>query len=81
MPRQVTVKTNGQDIYRLSENLAVATEKIDTIKIDVNDIKTKLEREYVTQDQFDPVKKIVYGLVSLILVAVVGALIALVVIK
>lgn len=79
--RPATIKSNGQDIYALSEKLAVATEKIDTIKADVTDIKTRLEKEYVTQDQFAPVQKIVYGLVSLILVAVVTALITLVVKK
>jgi ABC-type phosphate transport system permease subunit len=44
-------------------------------------IKENLERDYVTQDQFEPIKKVVYGLVSIILVSVVMALIALVVIK
>lgn len=37
--------------------------------------------KYVTKDSFDPVKKIVYGLVGLILTAVAGAIISLAVIK
>lgn len=38
-----------------------------------------MRADMVTQDQFWPVKTIVYGLVGLILVAVVGALLVLVV--
>lgn len=49
------------------------------IRRDVAEIKKKLESNYVTQDQFKPVKAIVYGLVSLILTAVIVALLALVV--
>ena len=62
-------------------DIAVIKSNMLDIKEDVRDIKEKLEKNYVTQDQFEPVKKIVYGLVGLILVAVVGALIGLVIKK
>ena len=62
-------------------DIAVIKSNMLDIKEDVRDIKEKLEKNYVTQDQFEPVKKIVYGLVGLILVAVVGALIGLVITK
>ncbi len=52
---------------------------LDFIKKDIDEIKRKLDSNYVTKDQFEPVKKIVYGLVSLILIAVVGAIVALVI--
>ena len=39
----------------------------------------KVSSNYVSKEEFEPIKKIVYGLVGLILVAVVGALMALVV--
>jgi hypothetical protein len=58
-------------------SIAVIQTNILDIKEDVRDIKNKLEMDYVTKQEFDPVKKVVYGLVSLILVAVVGALITL----
>ena len=63
----------GQEIV----DIAVMAEQIQTMSKNVDEIKAKLENDYVTQDQFDPVKKIVYGLVGLILVTVVGALLAL----
>ena len=51
---------------------------LDHIKTDVAEIKRVLESKYVTQDQFTPVRNIVYGLVGLILTAVVVALVAVV---
>jgi len=51
------------------------------IKAEITEIKQKLDCQYVTQMEFKPVKTIVYGLVSLILTGVVGALLALVIVK
>ena len=47
----------------------------------VLEIKSKMETHYVTQNEFRPVKSIVYGLVGLILTSVVIALIAMVVVR
>jgi hypothetical protein len=62
-------------------DIAVINANISDIKDDVREIKQKLEIDYCTKAEFDPVKKVVYGLVGLILTAVVGSLIALVIIK
>ena len=59
----------------------VLLEKINNVQSDVKDIKVKLESKYVTQDQFEPIKKIVYGLVGLVLIAFAGGLINLVIQK
>jgi len=61
-----------------TENIDVIATKLDYIQRDIEEIKQKLEGEYVTQDEFDPVKKIVYGMVGVVLLAVIGALVALV---
>lgn len=45
---------------------------MDRIEGDIRGIKENLEKQYVTQDQFEPVKNIVYGMVTLILIAVAG---------
>lgn len=45
----------------------------------IEDINTKLDTKLVNQDQFTPVKQLVYGLVALILVAVVGAVLTIVI--
>lgn len=59
--------------------LAVISNDLTYIKEKMNAIDTKVSNNYVTKEEFEPIKKIVYGVVSLILVAVVGALVALVV--
>lgn len=52
---------------------AVINTDIGYIKKDIGEIKTMLENKYITRDQFTPVKMIAYGLVSLVLIAVVGS--------
>ena len=61
--------------------IATINSDIAYIKKDIADIKAKLENHYVTQDQFAPIAKIVYGMVSVILLTVLGAVIALVIIR
>ena len=63
---------------KIAIEIAVMSNRLGTIESDVRDIKSKLEADYVTQDQFEPVKRIVYGMVSVILLAVVGALVTLI---
>ena len=63
-----------------STKLAVIANDISYIKTEVQDIKQKLEADYITKQEFEPIKKIVYGIVSLILVAVGGAIIKLILI-
>lgn len=45
---------------------------------EVDKIQVQLEKDYVTQDQLEPIKKIVYGLVGTMLIAVVTALMAII---
>jgi len=53
--------------------------KLDYIQRDLVEIKVKLEKDYVTKDEFDPIKKVVYGLVSIMLVALIGSVLSLVI--
>lgn len=62
-----------------STKLAVLETNMVYIKEKLDDIDKKVSSGYVTKEEFEPIKKIVYGVVSLILVAVVGAIVALVV--
>lgn len=63
----------------IETQMAVIATKVEAIDRTVTDIKQKMENDYVTKEEFDPIKKIVYLTTSLILTSVVGALIALVV--
>lgn len=53
--------------------------KLGFIIKELDEIKAKLEKNYVTAEEFKPVKTIVYGMVSMGLIAILGALISLVV--
>jgi len=65
----------------LNTKLEVALSQIKTVKESVERIESKLERHYVTVEAFAPVRNIAFGLVAIILVAVVGSLVALIVQK
>lgn len=67
------------NLNEIITKMAVMANDIEYIKKSLTKIDTKLEGEYVTKTEFDPVKRIVYGLVAIVLTAVVGALVALVV--
>lgn len=62
----------------LSTQVAVIDTKLDDATEDIKEIKQLVQQDYVTKSEFDPVKKIVYGLVALILTGVIVALISLV---
>lgn len=47
--------------------------KLEFIIKELDEIKAKLEHNYVSQESFLPVRNTVYGLVSLILLTVFGA--------
>ena len=64
-----TKKTPDQDAY----DIRLINYKLDDIKKDVTDIKGNLRADYVTQDQFDPIRRLVYGTVTLILTAFIVA--------
>jgi len=65
----------------LQTQVAVVSQTMMDIKADVFEIKVKLDSKYVTKEEFDPVKKLVYGVVGLILTTVFGALLALVLLR
>lgn len=59
---------------------SVAT-NIEWIKKSLAKIESEMDGKYVTQDQFEPIKKVVYGLVGLVLFMVGAAVIGFVVIQ
>lgn len=60
--------------------LAVSND-LQYIKQDISEIKAMLDSKYITKDQFAPVKMVTYGLVSVVLLSVVGGLMTVVLIK
>ena len=62
----------------VQERLLVTLEHMDA---ELKNIKLQLEKNFVTQDQFWPIKTIVYSGAGITLVSVLGAVIALAVHK
>lgn len=64
-----------------TQNIDVIANQIEYIADDIKEIKEKLNKDFVTVDQFNPIQKLVYGMVSLVLMSVFGALVSLVLMK
>ncbi len=52
---------------------------LEYIKRDIAEIKEKLDQKYVSKEEFEPIKRIVYGLVGIVLTGVVVSIINVVV--
>lgn len=74
-------RADDKTLSQMAIDQAVILNKLENLNDKVDTISDKIEKNYVTQDQFEPVKKIVYGLVGIILFGVVGAILALVINK
>lgn len=62
-------------------NLEVIANEMKHISDDVREIKSTLKGSYVSKDEFEPIKRLVYGLVSLILTAITVAVLGLVIMR
>jgi len=60
-------------------DLAVVSGDVKYLVKQIDGINELLKNHYVTQDQLEPIKKIVYGMVAVILLAFVGAVVALII--
>ena len=74
------MSTNPEKKMTVATSVALIINDMSYIKDSIDEIKIALKNEYVTKSEFSPVKLIAFGLVGIILVAVMGSLIALVVI-
>ena len=52
---------------------------LERMQNDLNDLKKESREQYVTKIQFEPIQRLVYGMVGLILIAVLTALLAIVI--
>lgn len=70
-----------KNIENIDTSLTEIKETIEKNRADREKKEEDNDKRYVNRDQFEPVKNLVYGATGLILVAVVGAMIALVVVQ
>jgi len=59
-------------------NIALMQTDIQYIKKTLDELKDNLKESYVQRNEFDPIKRVVYGMVALVLTGVGGAIIGLV---
>lgn len=74
MKKDYSAQNDAVDIARIGE-------KVIYIQKTVTEMNDKLDAHYVTKDQFEPVRNLVYGMVGIILTAVVVAIIKLIIMK
>jgi anthranilate phosphoribosyltransferase len=72
-------RSNDVELAGILTTLKFINEGLAEIKGDVKSMKDDVKECYVTKVEFDPIKRLVYGAVGVILLAVIGAVIALVV--
>lgn len=73
-------KVTSKDVYESIQELRLELKKdILDVKTEIKSDIAEIKRSFVLKAEFLPVKTIVYGLVAIILVAVVGAVVTLVV--
>ena len=70
----VTLSVIHSDLNHVKESLV-------ELKEEMKELIASFKKDYVTQQEFAPVRLIVYGLVGTVLVGVLGALITLVIKK
>ena len=61
--------------------IALIGNDIEYIKKEIEEINEKLDKKYVTKIEFEPIKRIVYGVVGIILTGVIGTNLGLVLLK
>lgn len=79
MPKQSTSQKNEIRLATMSEQIKNIQGDISEIKSGVQELTQKIDHTYATKEELRPVKAIAYGLVGMVLTAVVAALLALVI--
>lgn len=79
---QNDIKNLRTDITSTVTSLSKAINDVeDHFNREMEKMQASFDKKFVTQDSFWPVKAIVYGIVSTILMSVMGAILALVIVK
>ena len=72
---------NTEDVSQTAILIARIDERTALLLKDIEEIRQRLEKNYVSQDEFKPVKALVYGLVTTVLLTVIGAVLTIVIRK
>jgi len=67
--------------HDIETQLGIISEQVSRAREDIKSLDTKIDNNYVTRKELEPIKNLVYGFVSLALIGVVGGLLTLVIRK
>ena len=63
-------------VERLDERSQQMQRDLGEIKTDLDEHRQEVRNSFVTKDEFDPVKRVVWGVITVVLVAVLGTVLA-----
>lgn len=78
LDNQTSIAVLTERVRNMEGGINDTNKKIDGVITKIDSLIEKVDNKYVTKESFEPVKKIVYGIVALVLTAIIGALISLV---
>lgn len=58
----------------MATNIEFIKEEIKEVKKELSAVKKIIKEDYVHRKEFEPIKKIVYGMVTIMFLAVIGAI-------
>ena len=76
-----TCTMNTEDVSQTAILIARIDERTALLLKDIEEIRQRLDKNYVSQDEFKPVKALVYGLVTTVLLTMTGAVLTIVIRK
>lgn len=60
----------------IETKVALLAQDVEYIKSEVDKISAKLDTSFVTKQEFQPVKQITFGMISIVVVSVFGAIVS-----
>lgn len=75
----MTTEAFERKINDFLRDQAVMKNDLEYIKKNIDDLKGQISQNYISRAEFEPIKKIVYGMVALVLTSVFGAILALII--
>lgn len=73
MTNDKIIQENARNIAVMNERVKNIEEKVTAMAKNIQSISDKMEDHFVTKDEFNPIKLVVYGLVSTVLLFVLNA--------
>jgi hypothetical protein len=64
-------------LIRLDERFRILTEKLDEVVEAIDKTREEFRKDYVTQKEFDPVKRAVYAFAGILVTGLIGGLVML----